>query len=118
MIFKVSHNVIREEENGWVRRRSSASVSSGTRVYPSENDVLCVVQKILGFDRVLVRCQDGHTRTCRIRGKMKRRTWIREGDVVLVSPWDFQSEERGEIFWRYTQSQVDQLRKKGILKID
>lgn len=87
-------------------------------VYPSENDVIGIVQKLLGFDRVLVKCQDGHVRTCRIRGKMKRRTWIREGDVVLVSPWEFQSDERGEIFHRYTQNQVDDLRRKGILKID
>jgi translation initiation factor 1A len=87
-------------------------------VYPSENDVLCVVQKMLGFDRVLVKCQDGNTRVCRIRGKMKRRTWIREGDIVLVSPWDFQAEDRGEIFWRYTHNQVEQLRKEGVLKIE
>jgi translation initiation factor 1A len=87
-------------------------------LYPSENDVLGVVQKLLGFDRVLVKCQDGHIRTCRIRGKMKRRTWIREGDIVLISPWDFQSEQRGEIFHRYTQNQVDDLRRKGILHID
>ena len=87
-------------------------------VYPSENDVLCVVQKMLGFDRVLVKCQDGHTRTARIRGKMKRRIWIREGDVVLVSPWDFQGDERGEIFHRYTANQVQRLRKEEVLKID
>jgi translation initiation factor 1A len=87
-------------------------------VLPSKNDILGVVQKMLGFDRVMVKCQDGHIRVCRIRGKMKRRTWIREGDIVLVSPWDFQSDERGEIFWRYTQSQVDDLKQKGILKTE
>jgi translation initiation factor 1A len=87
-------------------------------VLPSKNDILGVVQKMLGFDRVMVKCQDGHIRICRIRGKMKRRTWIREGDIVLVSPWDFQSDERGEIFWRYTQSQVDDLKQKGILKTE
>ncbi len=87
-------------------------------VYPSENDVLCVAQKMLGFDRALVKCQDGHTRVARIRGKMKRRTWIREGDIVLVSPWDFQGDERGEIFWRYTSNQVDRLRREGILTVD
>jgi len=87
-------------------------------VYPSKNDVLGVVQKMLGFDRVMVKCQDGFVRVCRIRGKMKRRTWIREGDIVLVSPWDIQSDERGEIFWRYTQGQVDELKQKGILKVE
>jgi translation initiation factor 1A len=86
-------------------------------VYPSSNDVLGVVVKLLGFDRILVKCQDGHERLCRIRGKMKRRVWIRDGDVVLVSPWDFQSDKRGDVVWRYTHAQAENLRRKGLLTI-
>jgi len=86
-------------------------------VLPSVNDVLGIAVKLLGFDRVLVKCQDGHERLCRIRGKMKRRVWIRVGDVVLVSPWDFQSNERGDLIWRYTKAQAELLRKKGYLTI-
>lgn len=86
-------------------------------VIPATGDVLCIAVKLLGFDRVLVKCQDGNERLCRIRGKMKRRVWIREGDVVLVSPWDFQSDTRGDIIWRYTRAQADMLRKKGMLTI-
>jgi len=86
-------------------------------VLPSPNDVLGIAVKLLGFDRVLVRCQDGHERLCRIRGKMKRRVWIREGDVVLVSPWDFQSDKRGDVIWRYTHAQAEWLRKNGYLTI-
>ncbi|MGB9676659.1 MAG: translation initiation factor eIF-1A [Candidatus Bathyarchaeales archaeon] len=86
-------------------------------VYPSLNDVLGIAVKLLGFDRVLVKCQDGHERLCRIRGKMKRRVWIRVGDVVLVSPWDFQSDTRGDLIWRYTKAQAELLRKKGLLTI-
>jgi len=80
-------------------------------VLPAANDVLGVAVKLLGFD------QDGHERLCRIRGKMKRRVWIREGDVVLVSPWDFQSDTRGDLIWRYTHAQAETLRKKGYLTI-
>jgi initiation factor 1A len=40
-------------------------------ILPVANDVLCVVVKLLGFDRVQVKCQDGNERLCRIRGKMK-----------------------------------------------
>ena len=58
-------------------------------VLPVANDVIGIVKKMLGFDRVLVSCQDGKECLCRIRRKMKRRMWIRQGDVVLVSPWDF-----------------------------
>jgi translation initiation factor 1A len=86
-------------------------------VLPSANDVLGIAIKLLGFDRILVKCQDGNERLCRIRGKMKRRVWIREGDVVLVSPWDFQSDKRGDVTWRYTRSQADMLRKNGYLTV-
>lgn len=81
-------------------------------VYPSANDVLGLATKLLGFDRVMVKCQDGHERLCRIRGKMKRRVWIRVGDVVLVSPWDFESDKRGDVFWRYTRAQAEDLRRR------
>jgi len=86
-------------------------------VLPAANDVLGIAVKLLGYDRILVKCQDRHERICRIRGKMKRRVWIRIGDVVLVSPWDFQSDTRGDVFWRYTKSQADILRSKGLLTI-
>ena len=86
-------------------------------VLPETTDVFGVAVRLLGNDRVLVKCQDGYERICRIRGKMKRRVWIRIGDVVLVSPWDFQSETRGDIIWRYTKGQAELLRKQGLLKL-
>ena len=86
-------------------------------VLPTANDVLGIAVKLLGFDRVLVKYQNGHERLCRIRGKMKRRVWIMQGDLVLVSPWDFQSDKRGDIIWRYKRNQAEWLRKKGYLTI-
>ena len=79
-------------------------------VLPSSTDVLGIAVKMLGGDRIMVKCQDGKERLCRIRGKMKRRAWIRDGDVVLVSPWDFQTETRGDIVFRYRQNQASWLR--------
>jgi translation initiation factor 1A len=86
-------------------------------VLPETTDVFGVATKLLGNDRVMVKCQDGYERVCRIRGKMKRRVWIRLGDVVLVSPWDFQSNLRGDVIWRYTRGQSDYLRRRGMLKL-
>jgi len=86
-------------------------------VLPSANDIFGVAVKLLGYDRILVKCQDGHERLCRIRGKMKRRVWIREGDIVLVSPWDFQTDKRGDLIWRYTRAQAEQLRREGHVTI-
>ena len=84
-------------------------------VLPEANDVLGIAKRVLGAERFMVKCQDGKERLCRIRGKMKRRGWVREGDVVLVSPWDFQPDKRGDIFWRYRRNQLEWLRNKGYL---
>ena len=99
------------------RRRITNEGNLANMLLPSENDVLGIAVKMLGGERILVKCQDGKERLCRIRGKMKRRVWIREGDIVLVSPWDFQSDKRGDIFWRYRRNQAEWLRRKGYLKI-
>lgn len=86
-------------------------------VLPAEDQVLGVVAQMLGYDRLLVKCGDGHERVCRIRGKMKRRVWIKAGDVVLVGPWDFQHDSKGDILWRYTGGQVDWLRNNKYLVV-
>lgn len=98
-------------------RQKVRSEGSEQIVLPSKNDVLGVAIKMLGADRIMVKCQDGKERLCRIRGKLKRRVWIREGDIVLVSPWDFESDTRGDIFYRYRQNQVAVLRSKNYLTL-
>jgi len=85
---------------------------------PAEGEVLGIATQLLGYDRVRVKCADGKTRLCRIRGTMKKRVWIREGDVVLVAPWDFQSDQRGDIIWRYSQGEAQWLESRGYLKVE
>jgi len=70
---------------------------------------------MLGANKIKVRCLDGVVRLARIPGKIKKRTWIREGDIVIVVPWSFQP-EKADVVWRYTRPQVEWLLKKGILK--
>jgi translation initiation factor 1A len=84
---------------------------------PAPSDVFGVATKLLGYDRIMVKCQDGKERLCRIRGKMKRRVWVRLGDIVLVSPWEFQTDKRGDLVWRYTRGQAEMLRRKGYVTI-
>ena len=84
---------------------------------PVANDELGIAVRMLGFDRIMVKCQDGKERLCRIRGKLKRRVWVRVGDIVLVSPWDFQSDVRGDICGRYRRNETAWLRSHGYLTI-
>jgi translation initiation factor 1A len=99
------------------KKKVVSEVDMQNIILPATTDVLGVAVKLLGFDRIMVKCQDGRDRLCRIRGKIKRRVWIREGDIVLVSPWDFQTESKGDIIWRYTRAQADWLRKNGYLSM-
>jgi translation initiation factor 1A len=79
---------------------------------PDEGEVFAEVTDMLGANRVKVRCADGEERTARIPGRMQKRIWIREGDIVLVEPWDWQ-DEKADIVWRYEKSEADQLRQEG-----
>ena len=84
---------------------------------PRGREVLGILEQRLGGSRCRVRCLDGKVRLCRIPGRLKRRLWIREGDIVLVSPWEFGGDEKGDILFKYTRAQVDWLKRKGFLKI-
>jgi translation initiation factor 1A len=57
---------------------------------------------------------DGKRRMARIVGKIRKRLWIHEGDVVIVVPWDFQ-DDKADLIWGYTHPEVDWLRRKGFL---
>ncbi|MEK6852929.1 MAG: translation initiation factor IF-1A, partial [Nanoarchaeota archaeon] len=67
---------------------------------PRGKEVLGVLEQRLGASRMLVKCFDGNSRVCRIPGRFKRRLWIREGDIVLVEPWEFDSTKRGDIIFK------------------
>ena len=98
------------------KRKVLSEANLSEMLTPGPGQMYGTVKNLLGYDRVLVECADGVTRVCRIRGKMKRRVWIKMGDTVLVAPWDFQ-QERGDIMFRYTQGQVESLRRSGQLKM-
>ncbi len=84
---------------------------------PRGREVLGVVEALLGTNKLQVRCQDNKLRICRIPGKMRKRVWIRDGDIVIVEPWTIQGEKRGDIIWRYSPTDAGFLRRKGVLKI-
>ena len=84
---------------------------------PRDNEVIGVVEALLGGSRMKVRCQDDKIRTCRVPGRFRKRMWIRENNVVIVEPWEIQGDTNGDIVWKYTFTQANWLKRKGILKI-
>ncbi len=85
---------------------------------PEEGELFGRVIKMMGGENVLVKCTDGITRRGRIRGKLKRRVWIRDNDIVIIAPWGFGDEDRGDILWRYTLPQVEWLKQNEKIPID
>jgi translation initiation factor 1A len=77
---------------------------------PEEGELFGRVLKMMGGENVMIKCDDNLTRRGRIRGKLKRRVWIRDNDIVIIAPWDFKEKERGDIVWRFTLPQVQWLK--------
>jgi len=74
-----------------------------------------VVVQLHGSNKIRVMCEDGEERVCRIPGKMKKRVWVRENDVVIIKLWEFQK-SKADLVWRYIGGQVDNLRRRGLLE--
>ncbi|MEM5793144.1 MAG: translation initiation factor eIF-1A [Candidatus Aenigmatarchaeota archaeon] len=83
---------------------------------PEQGEIYARVDMMLGSDKLRVSCDDGKERIARIPGKLRKRVWIRVGDIILIKPWDVQSDSRCDVTWRYTPTQAKWLREKGFLK--
>ncbi len=84
---------------------------------PQGKEILGIVQQRLGGSRMRVHCLDGKERICRIPGRLRRALWVREGDVVIIEPWDLGGDDKGDVVHKYRgKAEVDFLRKKGYLK--
>ena len=97
--------------------RQAAIQAQITRIrLPRNQQTFGIIEQRLGGSRMHVRCLDEKKRICRIPGRLKRTLWVREGDVVIVEPWEFGGDEKGDIVYKYTKSQTMFLKKKGYLK--
>jgi translation initiation factor 1A len=83
---------------------------------PRKGEILAVIEIMLGADRVRAKCADGHVRVCRIPGRLRKRVWMRPGDLILVKPWVVQSDERADVVYRYTGTQANWLKRKGYVE--
>ncbi len=96
------------------KKRRRMEETSKEPPLPTEGTVLCGVVRHLGGDFLIAKCLDGVDRKVRIPGKMRRRVWINEGDIILVGIWDF-SPNRGDVLYRYNRSEVAKLIEKNVL---
>jgi translation initiation factor 1A len=106
-----------EESTEEYQKPSEAPVGFPTRVRtPRGKEIMGKVEQRVGANRMLVSCFDGKSRNCRIPGRLRRKMWIREGNIVLVEPWEFEGDSKGDIIFTYTPAQIQWLERKGFLK--
>ncbi len=80
-----------------------------------ELEMFAIASQMVGGDKIKAIAEDGIERVCRIPGKLRKRVWIREGDLVIIKLWDFQP-SKADVIWRYIKVQTNHLRRKGLLE--
>lgn len=72
------------------------------------------VVKMLGNGRLEAMCFDGEKRLAHIRGKLRKKVWINQGDIILLSLRDYQ-DEKGDVILKYTADEARNLKAYGEL---
>ena len=72
------------------------------------------VIKMLGNGRLEALCFDGSKRLAHIRGKLRKKVWINQGDIILLSLRDYQ-DEKGDVILKYSADEARSLKAYGEL---
>ncbi|KAI9838899.1 MAG: Translation initiation factor 1A [Sarea resinae] len=72
------------------------------------------VVKMLGNGRLEALCFDGEKRLAHIRGKLRKKVWINQGDIILLSLRDYQ-DEKGDVILKYSADEARSLKAYGEL---
>jgi translation initiation factor 1A len=70
------------------------------------------VNKALGNSRFEIYCGDGENRLGILRGSIRRKVWIKSGDLVLYGMRDFQ-DSKIDIVHKYTNEDIQRLYRYG-----
>ena len=82
---------------------------------PRGKEVIGIIEQRFGGNKMMVTCLDGKNRNCRVPGRLKRKLWLRPGDIVIIEPWELDN-ERGDILFKYRPNEVTWLKKNGYLE--
>jgi len=99
---RINYQVIRISDDGRPRRIRSVK----------NEEVLGEVIEMLGGDRAKVECEDGKERIARIPGRLKKRLWVKRGDLVALKPWKIEGDKKADIQWRYKRNQARVIKKR------
>lgn len=70
--------------------------------------------RMLGNGRLEAQCIDGIKRLCHIRGKMRKKVWVNNGDIILIGLRDYQ-DAKGDVILKYMADEARSLKQYGEL---
>ena len=67
---------------------------------------------MLGNGRLEAMCFDGVKRLCHIRGKLRKKVWINQSDIILVGLRDYQ-DAKADVILKYSADEARNLKSYG-----
>jgi translation initiation factor 1A len=95
-------------------KKSGQNFTRKTRL-PTKDEQFAVVIEMSGGSRLRATCEDGKTRMIRIGGKLKKRMWVRENDLILIKPWPIQGDQKADLIYRYLPTERNWVIKRNII---
>lgn len=102
---------------GGKNRRRGKNDNGGQKrelILREEGQEYAQITKMLGNGRIEVACFDSIKRMGHIRGKLRKKVWMGQGDIILVSLRDFQ-DDQCDVVHKYNSDEARTLKNLGEL---
>jgi len=100
---------------GGKNRRRGKNENEGLKrelVFKEDGQEYAQVTKMLGNGRLEAMCFDGVKRLCHIRGKLRKKVWINQSDIVLIGLRDYQ-DAKADVILKYSADEAGNLKSYG-----
>lgn len=103
-------------KGGKNRRRGKNDTGGQKRelILKEEGQEYAQITKMLGNGRLEVLCFDGIKRMGHIRGKLRKKVWMGQGDIILVCLRDFQ-DDQCDVVHKFNSDEARTLKNMGEL---
>lgn len=83
-------------------------------IFKEDGQEYAQVAKMLGNGRLEAFCFDGIKRLCHIRGKLRKKVWINQGDIILIGLREYQ-DAKADVILKYNADEARNLKNYGEL---
>jgi translation initiation factor 1A len=100
---------------GGKNRRRGKNENEGLKrelVFKEDGQEYAQVTKMLGNGRLEAMCFDGTKRLCHIRGKLRKKVWINQSDIILIGLRDYQ-DAKADVILKYSADEARNLKSYG-----